>query len=726
MATVDEILKLQEQQSSDIDEILSIQNGKIAPTNHVPQEEKPLIDVPYLRDISTPAQWYGGLKNIGYGPGKLVSHAFTPVLESVRGALRGTAQLAGLSPKYQSPEPNALAEFTEPGTGYGFGLPSSRATTANILTDVSNIMGIEQQPLAKVTSKDYPKLAEFAQQLTTPSVAGGVALDVALGKKTPTLSYEPNLLGMKVDELKMPYTKPELGMSLETAADYVRSLAKSPAQLLELEKTGKIYEIADMVRKQPEEYLHQFRHKKIYESIMGPVSKERGQRLYEEGGLSIVGKEQEEFINKLPTQGYSVPKEELQKSALAELNKTTMEAGQRSQAEEIIKRNIPIEQPSQEKLGKIRKIGDLATEYKTIRDTHPDEIQNPEYVETIDAATGSMVIPGLKPKTIPNQAKITRLAELKQQMIDLGAKDPHGSSPESYIERVRSINEEPAGYASTIRQLGNKLMEPPVPGETSTDVAAKNLAGRAMEKAARTYQDKIMGGPGLEDIDVQAYKERNRNISNMMIMRDLMEGNLVGDAYKDVEYVPTGVSGRSGAPSFIAKSLNRFIKPTASELSQGARGIAKTQAMMGREMIPAISPIQAKAMSRGLVENLADYEIPRSTSAILQNKDAVLAKIAQVTDNPQMVQMLDDALNKHPDKLEPVIQAISTQFPNLFTTDKYNRVDGKIFHPDPMMKQQLIHQAYEAVKNRDNLSNTEKAMLWNGLNKDGSLPDSFQ
>jgi hypothetical protein len=697
---------------------------------YTPQEERPLIDVPGLRDISTPSQWYGGLENIGYGPAKLASHIATPVLESVRGALRGTAQLVGRDVKYQAPEPSVFAEFTEPKTGYGFGLPSSKATTSNILTDVSNIMGIEQQPLAKVTSKDYPKAAAFAEQLTNPAVAGGAALDIALAKKIPS----PERIGGN------------LNMSLETAADYVRSLAKNDKQLLELEKTGKIYEIANMVRKNPESYLHQFRPNKIYENIMGPIVPEQGRRLYDQGALSIAGSQQEKFINELPQQP-SILRSELQKSAISELNKNTMEAGQKTQAEDIIKRNIPITQPSEEKLSKIRKIGDLATEYKDIRDNHPDEIPNPEYVEKTATGSGGMVVSNEQPKTIPNQQKITRLAELEQQMIDLGAKDPHGSSPETYIERVQSLNEEPSGYASTIRQLGNKLMEPPILGEASTDVAAKNLAGRAMEKAAREYQDIVMKNAGLDDLDVQAYYERNRDISNMMIMRDLMEGNLVGDSYAGMEYIPTGITGKSGLPSLVAKGMGRFIKPTASEVAAGVRTggqmlqaagpgistlptveaqkIMSNQQNQGRSPQSIPTPEQAQFMGRGLVENLADYEVPRDTKAILQNKQAVLAKIAQVTNDPKLIAQLDDGLNKHPDKLEPLVQMISLQFPNLFETDVYNRINGKIFHPDPMIKQQMIQKAYKDVEQKAK-NNTEKVLLQNGLNRDGSLPPSFQ
>jgi hypothetical protein len=103
-----------------------------------------------------------------------------------------------------------------------------------------------------------------------------------------------------------------------------------------------------------------------------------------------------------------------------------------------------------------------------------------------------------------------------------------------------------------------------------------------------------------------------------------------------------------------------------------------------------------------------------------------LAKLSQVTDNQGLVKGLQDAIEKHPDKLKTILPLMGMQFPNLFAADKYNRFDGKIFDPDPIMKQQLIQRAYKDVELKKDLSNTEKTMLWDGLNRDGSLPDTFQ
>lgn len=140
--------------------------------------------------------------------------------------------------------------------------------------------------------------------------------------------------------------------------------------------------------------------------------------------------------------------------------------------------------------------------------------------------------------------------------------------------------------------------------------------------------------------------------------------------------------------------------------------------------VPSIQ--QQMMMRRNLVENLADFEIPRSSKDILNNKELVFAKVAQATNDPQILDGLKDALDKHPEKLKTVLPVMVTQFPNIFSADKYNRVDGRIFHPDPMMQEKLRSDAKMDIEaKKGQMSNTERIMLLNGINRDGSLPDSF-
>ena len=127
----------------------------------------------------------------------------------------------------------------------------------------------------------------------------------------------------------------------------------------------------------------------------------------------------------------------------------------------------------------------------------------------------------------------------------------------------------------------------------------------------------------------------------------------------------------------------------------------------------------AKYAVPSLVRHLSDFAIPRNSDQILQNKDAVIDKVAQATNNHGVVATLNDALNRYPEKLKTILPALVMQYPNLFEPDVYGRVDNKILDP------RLIQKAYQDVGN-SGLSNTEKAILKDGLNRDGTLPaDKF-
>lgn len=272
-----------------------------------------------------------------------------------------------------------------------------------------------------------------------------------------------------------------------------------------------------------------------------------------------------------------------------------------------------------------------------------------------------------------------------------------------------------------------------------------------------SHIDNAVNDAAIKDPEVSDFVQKNAHISDLITVRNSLEGAkmerlnvpslpqaalslAIGKkleipfmAYRDIrpninlvtKKLTPGIGSVATAVGENPLTSMSVIRGGAA-LNEQMQNIPREQPIQVGRIPQSITPIQARAMGKGLVENLADYEIPRNINDILSNKHAVLAKVSQVTNNPQIVNMLQDALEKHQDKLEPVIQMMSTQFPNLFVTDRYNRVDGKIFHPDPMIKQQMIQKAYQDVKNRSNLGNSQKAILWDGLNRDGSLPDSFQ
>lgn len=166
------------------------------------------------------------------------------------------------------------------------------------------------------------------------------------------------------------------------------------------------------------------------------------------------------------------------------------------------------------------------------------------------------------------------------------------------------------------------------------------------------------------------------------------------------------------------------LPASAASIKEQSSRLPQDQPMqVGRipQSVNVPTPQQQLMMKKGFVENLADFEIPRSADEIIKNKQLVLAKIAQATNDPRAVAVLEDVLNKHPDKLGSALPALiaNPAMTNLFKVNKYQSwVNGRIL--DPME----VQKAYKEVTDRK-MSNTEKSILWDGLNRDGSFPESF-
>lgn len=177
--------------------------------------------------------------------------------------------------------------------------------------------------------------------------------------------------------------------------------------------------------------------------------------------------------------------------------------------------------------------------------------------------------------------------------------------------------------------------------------------------------------------------------------------------------IPNTLINRAGQAGVnIAPVLGRG-SAAEGRMSRSPQSINEQQAVN----VP--SPQQQLMMRKGFVENLAEFKIPRTVNGIMQNKELVLAKLAQVTNDQATVDTLRDSLNMHPDLLKSTLPALQMQFPQIFQPNKYmSWSNGRIL--DPME----VQKAYKEVNDRG-ISNTEKVMLQDGLNRDGSFPESF-
>lgn len=118
-------------------------------------------------------------------------------------------------------------------------------------------------------------------------------------------------------------------------------------------------------------------------------------------------------------------------------------------------------------------------------------------------------------------------------------------------------------------------------------------------------------------------------------------------------------------------------------------------------------------------KQLIKYRIPRSSDAILQNKETVLAKIAQAGVPSEMYDTIAYALNESPEQLADIAPLVMTQFPTLFEQSKYKTFDGIII--DPNDKARMA----DDISKRDDLNSIQRAKMISQINKTGKVPEGM-
>lgn len=115
-------------------------------------------------------------------------------------------------------------------------------------------------------------------------------------------------------------------------------------------------------------------------------------------------------------------------------------------------------------------------------------------------------------------------------------------------------------------------------------------------------------------------------------------------------------------------------------------------------------------------KQLIKYRIPRSSEGILQNKEMVLAKIAQAGVPSGMYDTIAYALNENPQKIKDVAPVIMMQFPMLFEDSPYAIFDNKIIDPNDRARMA------DSLSKDDTLNSIQKARMISRINKTGEVP----
>jgi len=669
---------------------------------------------------------YKGMKKLTV-LGKPVAHIATPVLETLRAPIKYIAENVGENTS-QTPDIDPLAETKD------LLYPSDRATTTNILTDIANAMGIKTGNLGKVESKDYPKAAQFATNMTNPYNIGGAIMDTLIANRSPT------------PELAMPDRS-------KMALNYLRAKAKDKELLLKMEQSGKVNDAAALMANDPKNYIRPFSSDKTLDYIDGPLttSQEAGtavtstSRDASQGKMGRMLDAQNVAIEEIP-QTHTVPKGDLAIAAKANLREQGLLPTQLSAAEKMIDDIINVIQPSSDKINLIKKVenanedilrvskeisdevaqrtldlgADKANQVRRL-DGVPEMIADPAYEAAVGRGQGpkipneqySMIfddvnqrigeidaeISALQKGKEPATKKYSSLYKLKKQKKALEKfysenLDDSALDINSYMNFIDKQNLKPIGYSSDVRRQGNRL-QTTVGMETPQEMGAGQAAGRGLEYAGRKAQETAMDMAPKADADI--YNIRNKEIAANIAVRDLLTRQRVSPQNKlnvPVMDMARGVARQAIDlyPEYVAPYANRAREGLTNMANQGMR-IAK----------------------RPLPLQLIEYQIPRNSQEILANKDVVLAKVAQMSNDPKLTEMFKDALETHPEKLTKVLPALVLQFPDLFEDDDYNRVDGKIF--DPILKQKALTD----IRNSRKYSTREKAQISKRLETEGIL-----
>jgi hypothetical protein len=117
--------------------------------------------------------------------------------------------------------------------------------------------------------------------------------------------------------------------------------------------------------------------------------------------------------------------------------------------------------------------------------------------------------------------------------------------------------------------------------------------------------------------------------------------------------------------------------------------------------------------------DIIKYRIPRSTQGVLDNKDKVLAKLAQNGVNGEMVSSIAEGLDGNTDDVANTMSALIIQMPDLFEKSKYNVYDGKFLDPNDGAK------AADDISRRDDLNSIQRAKMISKINKKGEVPEGL-
>lgn len=659
-------------------------------------EGQPLIDLPYLRDISTPDNLYKMAGSTVGMLGKIPATLATPLTEAARAPLKYIAENFGENTS-ETPPIDTAAEYRQLGL-------SDRAGLSLFLQDANNAVGIKNQPLADIKSSRFPKAAQFLQGMTVPANAAAMVMEGTLAKKLPT--PEITTVGK---------------VSLDTAMAYLKSVSKNSGLFEKLSKSGEIWNIATMIRENPA-YMR-YSPEKVFDELNGVVNRSIGRRTYGDGDIGNTNIKRGEIIEGSDfDQTQYVDPRMLRDMAIGELSDPSILNTDAIPAERIIRNEIRTTEPSDATIKTIDdvnnakfRLGDLENEMNAERMTLDNqlslkkasefesaaqtpetvpyndsvmqrEVANPQYSENMGIAVERLSQLNKDLKNI-GERKVSGVSNTKYlQMIDEKRKlegfiynndNPNYPDQRSYSDSVDARNQMSLKETVQLRKKGN-LMYNPDPTKMRAEQAPMSLAGQSIVRSA----DEILGnalGPASKDV----YSRLGTDMKNKIAYSDLISGNMRPNTGQNID--AGDLTYRAGiARSVLGDPWDRGARPMGERLLNRTASIPRNILMQpgGRMATAGLTSLNEIMPDKNAV---AEYRIPRSSDAIMDNMPMVVRKIGTMF-GQEAVKALNEV--KTSQELTALMGQLSQMSPQSFESDEYGRFDGII--QNPLLKQKAM------------------------------------
>lgn len=250
----------------------------------------------------------------------------------------------------------------------------------------------------------------------------------------------------------------------------------------------------------------------------------------------------------------------------------------------------------------------------------------------------------------------------------------------------------------------------------------------------RTKIDDLLDSP---KIGGDEYKNNNDLMSDLITVSEVMKrkeaGSYVDSVNRSINtqnwwdktkeaLSPTSVDiARSDIAKLPETALGGFATKTLTRAPVERFTGRSPQSVQEGYNFGGVKPAFGNAFAKPPIDprEIVKYRLPTTTRGILEDKERVLAKLAQNKIPPEVIDTIAQALNEDQGSVADIAPLLMTQFPTLFEKSQYKVFDGKFVDPNDKAK------AADAISKRDDLNSIQRAKMINQINKKGEMPQGL-